>query len=114
MSAEISDELPAPGNSAQRAGSLAELRAVGRLATSVAGRKIALFAVQDSVVATAGRCPHARGPLHEGELNGCLLTCPWHGYTFDLRTGACDEDPELKLERFKVTIEGDDILVSLP
>lgn len=98
----------------QRAGSLAELQAAGRLAPMVGGRKIALFLVEGSVIATVGRCPHARGPIHEGDVCGSTLTCPWHGYTFNLHTGACEDDPELNLERFSVRIEGDDIMVSLP
>ena len=113
MDEEVTASVTASGG-AQRAGSLAELRAAGMLATSVAGRKIALFVVEGDIVATQGRCPHARGPLHEGDIEGCVLTCPWHGYTFNLHTGACEEDPDLKLERFKVTIQGDDVLVSLP
>jgi len=94
-------------------GSLAALRRNGRLAADVARRKIAVFMVDGSVVATAGSCPHNRGPLVEGDLEGRTLTCPWHGYTFDLHTGACEEDPALTLERFEVRVEGDDILVRL-
>ena len=72
-----------------------------------------MFAVAGSVVATGGRCPHNRGPLHEGDIEGTTLTCPWHGYGFDLRTGACAEDPSLVLERFDVEIQDDDVLVRL-
>lgn len=96
-----------------RAASLAALRSAGSLAVNVAGRPVALFAVADSIIATSGRCPHNRGPLHEGDIDGMTLTCPWHGYGFDLRTGACAEDPALVLERFEVQVQGDDILVRL-
>jgi nitrite reductase (NADH) small subunit len=41
-----------------------------------------------------------------------VLTCPWHGWTFDLRTGTCDEDPDLTLELYPVRIDGDDIVVT--
>jgi nitrite reductase (NADH) small subunit len=99
--------------SLHRVGSLAQLRSSGALAVTVAGRPIAVFSVQGSVVATSGRCPHNRGPLHEGEIEGTTLTCPWHGYGFDVLTGACAEDPALVLERFQVEIQGDDILVRL-
>lgn len=96
-----------------RAGSLAAIRASQSGKATVNGQKIALFAVGDSVVATNGRCPHAHGPLHNGEVEGEILTCPWHGWTFNLRSGVCDEDPDLNLERFEVVIDGDDILVRL-
>lgn len=96
-----------------RVGSLATLRKEGRLGATVDRRKIAVFLVDGSVIAVSGSCPHNRGPLVNGELQGRTLMCPWHGYTFDLHTGACEEDPALTLERFEVKVEGDDILVRL-
>lgn len=38
-------------------------------------------------------CPHAGGPLGDGDLEGDALVCPLHGWRFDLATGACDVDP---------------------
>lgn len=96
-----------------RVGSLAELRSGKAMRATVAGQKIAVFAVEDGAVATNGRCPHAHGPLHNGEVEGTILTCPWHGWSFDLRSGLCEEDPELVLERYEVVVDGDDILVRL-
>jgi nitrite reductase (NADH) small subunit len=115
MSADERNARTATGEATafHRAASLAALRSSGSLAATVAGRAVALFAVADAVIATSGRCPHNRGPLHEGDIDGMTLTCPWHGYGFDLRTGACAEDPALVLERFEVHVEGDDVLVRL-
>jgi len=101
------------GKSLQRVGSLAVLRSAGAFAATVAGRRIAVFSVGDDVVATQGRCPHAKGPIHEGAVLGEMLTCPWHGYTFNLHTGTCEDDPDLILERYDVRIDGDDILVAI-
>ena len=39
--------------------------------------------------ATSPSCPHEGGPLGEGVLDGNLIVCPWHGFDFDARTGAC-------------------------
>jgi nitrite reductase/ring-hydroxylating ferredoxin subunit len=94
-----------------RAASLTQLQAANALGLTVAGRKVALFCVEGRIVATNGRCPHAKGPLHEGEVVGTTLTCPWHGYTFDLGSGACEEDDTLHLEFLEVQVEGDDVLV---
>ncbi|HSV70718.1 MAG TPA: Rieske (2Fe-2S) protein [Methylibium sp.] len=94
-------------------GSVAALRGGQPISASVDGRTIAIFAVDDGVVATSGTCPHAGGPLHEGEVDGKVLTCPWHGWTFNLESGVCEDDPCMKLERYAVRIEGDDILVGL-
>jgi nitrite reductase (NADH) small subunit len=94
-----------------RVGSLAALRKDRRLSAMLADRRIAVFDVDGAVIATQGHCPHARGPIHEGELAGDTITCPWHGYCFNLRSGACEEDPTLTLTRFEVRIDGDDVLV---
>lgn len=99
--------------SEHRVGSLVALRSGTPTKANVNGVRVAVFVMGDDVVATNGRCPHAAGPLHNGDVEGTTLTCPWHGWTFDLRTGVCDEDPELVLERYPVRVDGDDILVTL-
>ena len=94
-------------------GSAASLRAGEPLGATVNGKAVAIFLVDGEFIATAGICPHATGPLHEGEVEGRVLTCPWHGWGFNLDTGECEEDPCMHLERYPVKIEGDDILVGL-
>ncbi|HZZ26509.1 MAG TPA: Rieske 2Fe-2S domain-containing protein [Pirellulales bacterium] len=60
----------------------------GKSLEVVAGdRVIALFNVAGEFFALDGVCPHQGGPLAEGELTGCIVTCPWHGWQFDVRTG---------------------------
>ncbi|HEY2892283.1 MAG TPA: Rieske (2Fe-2S) protein [Dongiaceae bacterium] len=52
------------------------------------GRQIALFATPDGVFACNNRCPHEGYPLREGTLSGgCVLTCNWHNWKFDLKSG---------------------------
>ena len=104
---------PSTSPESHRVGSLAELLTGKPMKAKVAGRNVAVFRIEGEVVVTNGRCPHASGPLHEGEIEGTVLTCPWHGWTYDLRTGACAEDPSLTLEIYPSTIVGDDILVTL-
>jgi nitrite reductase (NADH) small subunit len=115
MTLEIRESTPSVERTAgaHRVGSLAELRSGKPMRATVDGQKVALFLVEGDVVATNGRCPHAQGPLHEGEIEGVVLTCPWHGWTFNLRTGFCEEDPSLVLEIFESEVVGDDILVKL-
>lgn len=96
---------------AWRVGSLAALRKGKPLGVSVNGHEVAIFELRDKIVATAGKCPHAGGPLCQGTLTGNVLTCPWHGWSYDLETGACEEDPGLTLQRYAVRLQGDDILV---
>jgi nitrite reductase (NADH) small subunit len=61
-----------------------------------------------------GTCPHAGGPLGQGTLNGNLLTCPWHGWEFDCRTGVNDFDEDVQLDRFPVVVQGEEILIDVP
>jgi nitrite reductase/ring-hydroxylating ferredoxin subunit len=61
--------------------------------------------IDGELIATAGVCPHEDVSLAGGTLEGACLTCPGHGYQFDLRTGACTHDPDLWLRRYKVSVD---------
>jgi nitrite reductase/ring-hydroxylating ferredoxin subunit len=88
-------------------GGLVELRVPGVTWPVLAG------VIEGEVLATAGVCPHEDVHLAGGDLDGACLTCPGHGYTFDLRTGACTHDPDLILRRYRVEIVGGDVWVEL-
>ncbi|MCH2201748.1 MAG: Rieske 2Fe-2S domain-containing protein [Fuerstiella sp.] len=60
----------------------------GKSAEVVAeGRVFAVFNIRDKFYVLDGMCPHAGGPLGQGTLQGCIVTCPWHGWQFDVTTG---------------------------
>jgi nitrite reductase/ring-hydroxylating ferredoxin subunit len=50
--------------------------------------------------------------MGEGELSGTVVTCPWHGWQYEVTTGANVEDPGIRVERHGVRVEAGDILVS--
>lgn len=80
----------------------------------VAGdRIVALFNVEGTFHALDGVCPHQGGPLGKGCLAGPIVTCPWHGWQFDVRTGQHQLSPRLSQPRFDVRVEGDAVLVDL-
>jgi nitrite reductase/ring-hydroxylating ferredoxin subunit len=56
------------------------------------------------VIATAGVCPHEDVSLADGDVAAGCLTCPGHGYVFELRTGACVHDRALSLRRYRARI----------
>ena len=59
-------------------------------------------------------CTYQGGPLAEGELAGHEVTCPWHGATFDVRTGEVVEPPAQRaVARYEVRVTGTDIEVEL-
>ncbi len=75
------------------------------------GRQIALFKVKGKFHAIDNVCEHQGGPLADGELEGCVVTCPWHGWTYDVTSGESPDSPATKVERFEVSVSGDDVLV---
>ena len=72
-----------------RATELDRLRASGRATVKLGSKQLALFLHDGTVHACNNRCPHEGYPLVEGALDAdCLLTCHWHNWKFDLKTGA--------------------------
>jgi nitrite reductase/ring-hydroxylating ferredoxin subunit len=61
-----------------------------------------------------GICPHQGGPLAEGLVEGTMVTCPWHGWQFDIPTGKTPLGPKIKQPVFEVKIESQDVLVAVP
>ena len=77
----------------------------------VGGQDIALFKVKGKVHAIFALCPHQGGPLDEGGLNGKLVTCPWHGWEFDVTNGLCGFNPAIKTPTFEVKEQNGDVYV---
>lgn len=90
--------------------------------------EILLAKVSDKYYATSSHCPHMKGKLAEGTLEGTVVTCPLHGSQFDLRDGKVVRwlrgsgvlskvgkalKPPKQLQTYRVTVEGDQILVAL-
>jgi nitrite reductase/ring-hydroxylating ferredoxin subunit len=81
----------------------------------VGGQKVALFNVDGHFFAIADTCTHRGGPLSEGSLEGDEVTCPWHGATFNVKTGEASGGPTSKgVRNFKVQVEGADVKIELP
>lgn len=56
-------------------------------------------------------CPHQGMPLHDGQLAGDTITCPWHGYCFDVTSGECENAPQVQLEPFPLRVENGEVWV---
>ncbi len=74
---------------------------------------VALFNVDGQFFAIDGVCPHQGGPLAEGELTGCIVTCPWHGWQFDVRNGQHQLNLSLMQPRFETKEEDGGVWVEL-
>ncbi len=77
------------------------------------GRIYALFNVGGEISAIDGICPHQGGPLAEGCMEGSTVTCPWHGWQFDVRTGKTPLGSKIKQAVYEVKVEGRDVLVAV-
>lgn len=64
-------------------------------------------------LAASGMCPHEDVELIDGDLDGDTIICPGHAYEFSLRSGACSHDPDLCLPTYQVSVEDDEVFVSL-
>lgn len=61
----------------------------GRTVVEAGGLEIAVFLVEGTPHAFVNACPHEGNPLRDGDVLGQILTCAYHGWKFDLETGAC-------------------------
>ena len=78
------------------------------------GKPIAVFNVDGAYYAIDNTCVHRGGPLGEGLLDGSAVTCPWHGWAYDLKTGACQTVETAKVATYPVRVEGDQLAIEVP
>ena len=75
---------------------------------------VALFNDQGTIYALDGVCPHQGGPLGKGVLEERVVTCPWHGWRFDVSNGQCNLSAAIVQPKFETKVEDADIFVWLP
>jgi nitrite reductase/ring-hydroxylating ferredoxin subunit len=79
----------------------------------VAGKEVTVYNVAGEYYATQDDCTHVGGPLSEGELKENIVTCPWHGSCFDVKSGRAQCGPATEpLATYQVTVMGDRLSVS--
>ncbi len=79
----------------------------------IAGKAIAVANVDGEFFACTNSCPHADGPLGDGSLAGSVLSCPYHGWSFDLKDGSCKTNPDFTLKTYEVAVEKDAVCVKI-
>ena len=81
---------------------------------NVEGRHVALFRLEDGFYALDNLCLHHAGPLCEGEIDAHdEVTCPWHGWSYDIRTGRLVQDATMRVTRHDVRVVDGDVQVKL-
>ena len=82
-------------------------------AVRVKGHSVALFKVEGRIYATDNQCPHMGYPLTRGAIRHGVLTCDWHGWSFDLEGGGCFVGGCDDLATFPVEIRNGEIWLSV-
>lgn len=79
----------------------------------VEGKAVALANVEGQFHAIDGVCIHRGGPLGDGVLEGAVVTCPWHGWQYDVRTGRVGQNPTAGVTCYPVEVRGEEIFVNV-
>jgi nitrite reductase/ring-hydroxylating ferredoxin subunit len=96
-----------------RVAKVSEIPVGGIRQVSSGGKPIALANMGGTFHAIDGTCLHRGGPLGEGTLEGGVVTCPWHGWQFDVRTGKNPVNSAAAVACFPVEVRGDDVFVDM-
>ena len=80
-------------------------------AVRVGEDEFALAHVNGRFCAVQAKCLHLGGPLAEGRLEGSVLTCPWHGWQYDVCTGLNEFDHAIQLQTYEVRVEDGEVQV---
>lgn len=76
---------------------------------SLEGKEIAVYNVDGQWFATEDTCVHRGGSLGSGQLEGNIITCPLHGWQYDVTSGQCRNNPQARINTYKVQVDGDQI-----
>ncbi len=79
----------------------------------VEGKAVAVANLEGKIYAMNGACPHLGGPLGEGSLAGRIVTCPWHGWQFDVTSGKDVHNPTGGVACYPAEVRGEDVFVDL-
>ena len=122
--------MSADGSTTERAVALplAELPPGTSTTVKAFGTTVAVFNVEGQVFALSNHCPHHGGPLCHGRISGAVLpsqpyeyrygregrvlTCPWHGWEFDIESGRTIFDPSVRVKIYEARIEKDEIVLT--
>lgn len=93
---------------------VAEIPDGTRVLIEIDGVSIGLFHHSGNWYALRNHCLHAGGPVAAGPLQGDTLTCPWHGFQYNVTTGELLVDPASKLEMYAVVVRDEGVYLSVP
>jgi nitrite reductase (NADH) small subunit len=86
-----------------------EIPAGGVREFQVEGKTLAIANVDGKFLAIDNTCLHRGGPLAQGTLSGKTITCPWHGWQYDMATGKLLQNPAASVACYVLEVRGEDI-----
>lgn len=81
------------------------------IVAEVKGQSLAVFNIDGSYYAIDNTCVHRGGPLGEGDLEGEVVACPWHGWEYNVKTGACINNTSACVKSYPVLVEGAELRI---
>jgi nitrite reductase (NADH) small subunit len=84
------------------------------IVAKVNDKEVAVFNVDGAFYAIDNICKHRGGPLGEGELDGDTVTCPWHAWQYNVKSGVCLTKDGITMDRYDVRVVNEDIEVAVP
>ena len=96
-----------------RAAKIAEVPAGAIHEFQVAGKAVAVANVAGKFYAISDVCVHRGGPLGQGELHETVVTCPWHGWQYDVTTGKVTQNPSMGVACYATEVRGDEVFVDI-
>lgn len=79
----------------------------------VEGKAVALANVGGKFYAINNTCLHRGGPLGQGVLEGKVLTCPWHGWQYDVTNGKVVQNPSVGVDCYAIQVRGQDLFIDV-
>jgi nitrite reductase (NADH) small subunit len=77
------------------------------------GKTVCVANVNGTITAMDNVCLHMGGPLGQGYIDGSKIVCPWHGWEYEISTGALGDDPRSKLAVYPLRIENGDVMIDV-
>ena len=97
------------------AGKISDIPPGKMIKVSIDGKDVLIANIDGKYCATDDTCTLSGSSLSEGKLDGCIITCGWHGAQFDCKTGKLDKFPAKirDLTSYNVVVESDNVFVEM-
>lgn len=127
---ETVEQAKRPAKARYVVGAVADFPPGSHRVVDVGNRQVGVFNIDGRFFALPNICPHQTGPVCEGKRlsgtfradaetgwrrewihDGEVIVCPWHGLEYHVPTGQCLAFPHIRLRRYEVMVEDDEVVV---